>query len=179
MRIIGGKYGGRQIIVDNKLKLRPTTDFAKEGLFNILSNRYDLDSFDVLDLFSGSGSISYEFASRGCQVVHAVEIDSRHAAFIRKTAKAFGFNQIRVIRDDVFHFLTICKQQYNIVFADPPYDMPDVEKIPDLFFQHQILKQDGIFLLEHSRRSNFSESEHIIEQRRYGNVYFSFFKQQK
>ena len=176
MRIISGTYRGKQIVPDSKLILRPTTDFAKEGLFNILSNRYDLSSFDVLDLFSGSGSISYEFASRGCRVIHSVEMEPRHATFIRTTAGKLGFRQIRVIRDDVFHFLTICKTQYDIVFADPPYDMQGIEEIPDLVFRQNILKPGGILILEHSARNDFASQEHLFDQRRYGNVHFSFFK---
>ena len=176
MRIIGGTYKGKQIARDNKLTLRPTTDFAKEGLFNILSNRYDLSSFDVLDLFSGAGSISYEFASRGCRDIYAVEIDPRHVAFIRNTAAKLGFTQIRVVRENVFHFLSICKKQYDIVFADPPYDMPHIEKIPGLIFRQNILKPGGILILEHSRRNVFNEHEHLFDHRNYGNVHFSFFQ---
>ena len=175
MRIIGGICGGKQISADSRLKLRPTTDFAKEGLFNILSNRYDMSSFEVLDLFSGSGSISYEFASRGCSV-HAVEMDARHVAFIRATAGKLGLNRIRVIRNDVFHFLTICKAQYDIVFADPPYEMPDIDKIPALVFGRGILKNNGILIVEHSKWNDFSGYDNFLENRRYGNVFFSFFK---
>ena len=176
MRIIGGAYKGRAIVADNRLKLRPTTDFAKEGLFNILSNRFDVTSFEALDLFSGSGSISYEFASRGCAAIHSVEIDPRHAAYIRATAGKLGFSQIRVIRDDVFHFLSICKQQYDIIFADPPYDFPRIEEIPDLILTKELLKPDGILILEHSKRNDFSGHGYLQEHRRYGNVHFSFFK---
>jgi len=176
VRIIGGTYKGRQIARDNKLTLRPTTDFAKEGLFNILSNRYDLSSFDILDLFSGTGSISYEFASRGCPNIHSVEMDPRHAAFIRTTAEKSGFSQIRVVRDDAFHFLTICKAQYDIVFADPPYDMPHIEELPELIFRQNILKPDGILIVEHSKRNDFTGNEHLFDHRNYGNVHFSFFK---
>ena len=179
MRIIGGAYKGRAIVADHRLKLRPTTDFAKEGLFNILFNRFDMTSFEVLDLFSGSGSISYEFASRGCPAIHAVEIDPRHVYFIRATAGKLGFGQIRVIRDDVFHFLSICKQQYNIIFADPPYDMPHTGKIPDLIFGQDLLKPNGILILEHSRQSDFSGHGYIFDHRHYGNVHFSFFKHEK
>ena len=148
-------------------------------MFNILSNRFDITLFDVLDLFSGTGSISYEFASRGCSSVHAVEIDQRHVAFIRATAAKHGFRQMRVVRDDVFHFLTICKAQYDIVFADPPYDMPHIGEIPDLVLKHNILKPDGILILEHSRRDDFTGHGHLYDHRRYGNVHFSFFKREK
>jgi len=177
VRIICGAYRGKTIARDNRLTVRPTTDFAKEGLFNILSNRYDFTSFDVLDLFSGSGSISYEFASRGCNEIHAVEIDPHHAAFIRTTARNLGLHQMRVIRDDAFHFLSICKVEYDIVFADPPYDMPRINEIPDLVFANDVLKPDGIAILEHSKRYDFSGHEFFLDHRNYGNVHFSFFKQ--
>lgn len=179
MRIIGGTCRGKQIRVNNKLTLRPTTDFAKEGLFNILSNRYDLSSLNVLDLFAGTGSISYEFASRGCREIHSVEMEPRHVAFIRSTAGKLGFSQIRVIRDDVFHFLNICKIQYDIIFADPPYEMLHIENIPGLIFQQRLLKPDGILIVEHSKHTDFSETENPAEHRNYGNVHFSFFKHTK
>ena len=158
--------------------LRPTTDFAKEGLFNILASHYDLSSFVALDLFSGSGSISYEFASRGCREVHAVEIEPRHGAFIRATAGKLGLHQIRVIRDDAFHFLTICKAQYDVVFADPPYDMPHIDGIPDLIFGRDLLKPGGILIVEHSKRNSFTGHQYMFDHRRYGNVHFSFFKRE-
>ena len=179
MRIICGAYKGKTIVTDHKLSVRPTTDFAKEGLFNILSNRYDISSFDVLDLFSGSGSISYEFASRGCHNIHAVEIEPRHVAFIRATAGKLGFSRMRVIRDDAFHFLSICRVRYDIVFADPPYDMPRLKEIPDLILGYDLLKPDGIIILEHSKRDGFISHEHFLEHRNYGNVHFSFFKREK
>jgi 16S rRNA (guanine(966)-N(2))-methyltransferase RsmD len=178
VRIICGEYRGKTIVTDQKLNVRPTTDFAKEGLFNILSNRYDITSVDVLDLFSGSGSISYEFASRGCHEIHAVEIDPHHVAFIRTTAGKLGFRQMRVIRDDVFHFLSICKVQYHIIFADPPYDMPYIKEIPDLIFANNLWKPDGILILEHSKRNDFSGHEFFLHHRNYGNVHFSFFKRE-
>jgi 16S rRNA (guanine(966)-N(2))-methyltransferase RsmD len=178
VRIIGGAYKGKQIVADHRLTLRPTTDFAKEGLFNILSNRFDVSSFEALDMFAGTGSISYEFASRGCANIHAVEIDPRHVAFIRATAGKLGFSQIRVIRDDVFHFLSICKRQYDIIFADPPYNMPRTEEIPDLVLKRDILKPDGILILEHSRQNDFSGHGNMRDHRRYGNVHFSFFKRE-
>ena len=179
MRIIGGEHRGKQIIPDSKLTLRPTTDFAKEGLFNILSNRFDMSIFEALDLFSGTGGISYEFASRGCKAVHAVEIDHRNVAFIRDTADKLGFRQIRVIRNDAFHFLSICKAQYDIIFADPPYDMPRIEEIPISVFSRDILKHDGVLIVEHSKRNDFTGHERLFDSRRYGNVHFSFFKSEK
>jgi 16S rRNA (guanine(966)-N(2))-methyltransferase RsmD len=174
MRIIGGIYKGRQIPADHRLALRPTTDFAKEGMFNILSNRYDFEGIDVLDLFSGTGSISYEFVSRGANV-HSVEMAPRHAMYIRNTAKQLGLTKMRVIRDDVFHFLGICKGNYDIIFADPPYEMEKIAEIPDALLNRNLLKPNGIFVMEHSRRTDFSAHPHLIECRHYGNVHFSFF----
>jgi 16S rRNA (guanine(966)-N(2))-methyltransferase RsmD len=176
VRIIGGACKGKQIVPDHRLTLRPTTDFAKEGLFNILSNRYDMSSFDVLELFSGTGSIGYEFASRGCREIHAVEMDPRHAAFIRATSGKLGFRQIRVVRDDAFHFLSICKIRYDLVFADPPYDLSRIEEIPDAVLGRDVLKPGGILILEHSKRVDFTVHEHLFDHRNYGQVHFSFFK---
>ena len=179
MRIISGEFKGKQIVPDGRLSLRPTTDFAKEGLFNILSNSCDIALFDVLDLFSGSGSISYEFASRGCRSIHSVEIDSRHAAFIRTTADKLGFSQIRVIRNDAFRFLNICKVQYDIVFADPPFDMSKTEKLPSLILDRNMLKSGGILVLEHSKKHDFKGHDFFYDHRQYGNVHFSFFRGEK
>ena len=179
MRIICGVHKGKSIVADQKLTVRPTTDFAKEGLFNILSNRFDISTLNVLDLFSGSGSISYEFASRGCPEIHAVEIVPNHVAFIRNTARKLGFGQIRVIRDDAFHFLSICKVQYHIIFADPPYDVLNIIEIPDLVFKYDLLKPDGIVILEHSKKNDFTGHEFFIDHRCYSNVHFSFFKREK
>ncbi|MDR2036986.1 MAG: 16S rRNA (guanine(966)-N(2))-methyltransferase RsmD [Bacteroidales bacterium] len=176
MRIIGGQYRGKQIPSDNRLTLRPTTDFAKEGLFNILSNRYDFENLDVLDLFAGTGSISYEFASRDARNIHSIEIDPQHVSFIRSVIKKIGLQQIRVVRDDVFHFLNICKEQYDIIFADPPYDMEKIIEIPDLILNKNILNPEGILILEHSRRTDFSSHPNLIDHRNYGNVHFSFFR---
>ena len=177
MRIIGGTYRGKQIATGNKLTLRPTTDFAKEGLFDILANRYDLTSFDVLDLFSGTGSISYEFASRECRTVLSVEMDHRHVAFIRSTAGKLGLSAMRVIRDDAFHFLTICKARYDIIFADPPYEMARITEIPDAVFDRDVLNPGGILIVEHSKQTDFSGHKYFLELRKYGNVRFSFFGQ--
>jgi len=178
VRIICGANKGKPIATKQKLSVRPTTDFAKEGLFNILSNRYDFSTLEALDLFSGSGSISYEFASRGCRNIHAVEIEPRHVVFIRATAVKLGFRQMRVIRDDAFHFLTICKANYDLVFADPPYEMQRINEIPDLVLSRDILKPDGILILEHSQRTDFTGHEHLFDHRNYGNVHFSFFKRE-
>ncbi len=177
MRIISGTYKGKQIYSSGKMLLRPTTDFAKEGLFNVLVNKVDFEELDVLDLFSGTGSISYEFASRGSRNIHSVEIENKHVTFIRDIAKQLNFQQMKVIREDVFHFLTICKAKYDIVFADPPYDMTGIEKLPGLVFSRGILNPEGIFILEHSKLFDFSSYPNFSVCRHYGNVHFSFFEE--
>jgi len=138
-----------------------------------------MSSFEVLDLFSGSGSISYEFASRGCREIHAVEIDPRHVAYIRTTAGKLGLRQMRVIRDDAFHFISICKKQYDIIFADPPYELPQINEIPDRIIRHDLLKPDGILILEHSKKDDFTGHEFFLDHRYYGNVHFSFFRREQ
>ncbi|MDR2848917.1 MAG: 16S rRNA (guanine(966)-N(2))-methyltransferase RsmD [Bacteroidales bacterium] len=176
MRIIGGQHRGKQIGGDAKLLLRPTTDFAKEGLFNILANRYDLDGLEVLDLFAGTGSISYEFVSRGAGSVHAVEMNPHHAGFIRTTANKLNMHNLKIVRDEAFHFLSICKAVYDVIFADPPYEMEKITDIPDEVFNRNLLKPDGLLVIEHSRHTDFSQHKRLIFQRNYGNVHFSFFQ---
>ncbi|MCX6262875.1 MAG: RsmD family RNA methyltransferase, partial [Bacteroidia bacterium] len=155
MRIIGGKYKGRKINPISGLKARPTTDFARESLFNILNNRVDFESISVLDLFSGTGSIGFEFASRGAEVVHLVEKDKKHILGIRHTINNIGFTNIKPIHIDVKAFLKTCRFKYDIVFADPPYDLAWLKNVPDLVFGADILKEDGFFILEHPRALDF------------------------
>jgi 16S rRNA (guanine(966)-N(2))-methyltransferase RsmD len=158
------------------LKARPTTDFAREALFNILNNRIDFESVVVLDLFSGTGSISYEFASRGTREIHLVEKNPHHISGIRKIIKDFGFDNIRPIHIDVKAYLKTCKIKYDMVFADPPYDLPWLVQLPDLIIESGIIKEDGFFVLEHPRNMSFSEHSHFAEHRHYGGVNFSFFR---
>ncbi len=176
MRIIGGKYKGRRIIPPAGFKARPTTDFAREGLFNILNNRVNFNEILVLDLFAGTGSISYEFASRGAREVHLVEIDLKHISGIRRIIKDLGFNNIKAIHIDLRSYLKTCRAKYDIVFADPPYELPWLEKIPDLVTDSEILKEDGVFILEHPRNMNFGSHPLFFEHRNYGGVNFSFFR---
>jgi 16S rRNA (guanine966-N2)-methyltransferase len=157
-------------------KARPTTDFAREGLFNILNNRVDFEISDVLDLFSGTGSMSYEFASRGAASVHLVESDQRHISGIQKIIRDLGIENIRAIRVDVRAYLKTCKVKYDIVFADPPYDLKWLKEIPDLVAQSGILKEDGFFVLEHPKALNFGGHKLFFEHRNYGGVNFSFFR---
>ncbi|MGB8492400.1 MAG: RsmD family RNA methyltransferase [Bacteroidales bacterium] len=175
MRIIGGKYKGRIINPVSGLKARPTTDFAKEGLFNILTNRVDFESVTVLDLFGGTGSISLEFASRGVPAVHLLERDPRHIAGIRRVIDELGITGIKPIHIDVKAYLKTCTTRYDIVFADPPYDLPWLKTIPDLVMGSGVLKEDGFFILEHPRSMSFTDHKAFFEHRNYGSVNFSFF----
>jgi len=175
LRIIGGQYRGRRIEPPSDFKARPTTDFAREGLFNILSNRIDFESSLVLDLFAGTGSISYEFASRGALQVHLVDKDARHIAGIKRIINDIGFTNIRPIRIDVQAYLKTCKIKYDVVFADPPYELKWLKELPDLVTQSGVIKEDGFFVLEHPRGLSFSEHKLFFEHRNYGGVNFSFF----
>ncbi|MCX6333395.1 MAG: RsmD family RNA methyltransferase [Bacteroidia bacterium] len=176
MRIISGKYKGRRIIPPRGFKARPTTDFAREGLFNILNNRVNYEEISVLDLFSGTGSISYEFASRGAKEVHLVEKDVRHITGIRHIINDMGFTNIRPIHIDVKAFLKTCSVKYDIVFADPPYELAWLSDIPDLVIDSGVIKEDGFFILEHPRDMSFSVHKYFFEHRNYGGVNFSFFR---
>jgi len=175
LRIIGGKYKGRRIDPPGNFKARPTTDYAREGLFNVLNNRVDFETISVLDLFSGTGSISYEFASRGASNVHLVEKDLKHFFGIKRIIKDMGFTNIKPIHIDVKAYLKTCSKKYDIVFADPPFELSWLKEIPDLVTQAGILKEDGFFILEHPKGINFSGHNLFFEHRNYGNVNFSFF----
>ena len=176
MRIIGGKYKGRRIVPSGNFKARPTTDFAREGLFNILNNRVDFETVSILDLFSGTGSISYEFASRGAVSVHLVERDLKHISGIRRIIKDMDLDNIRPIHIDVRAYLKTCSIKYDIVFADPPYDLPWLKELPDLVTQSGVIKEEGFFVLEHPKGMNFNGHKLFFEHRNYGGVNFSFFK---
>ncbi|MEI8224738.1 MAG: RsmD family RNA methyltransferase [Bacteroidota bacterium] len=176
MRIIGGKYKGRRIVPPGNLKARPTTDFAREGLFNILNNRVDFETINVLDLFSGTGSISYEFASRGAASVHLVEKDPRHISGIKRIIKDLDIENIRTIHIDVRAYLKTCSVKYDIVFADPPYDLKWLKELPDLVTQAGVIKNDGFFILEHPKGLSFTGHKLFFENRNYGGVNFSFFR---
>jgi 16S rRNA (guanine966-N2)-methyltransferase len=176
LRIISGKYKGKRINPPAGFKARPTTDFARESLFNILANRIDFESVSVLDLFSGTGSISFEFASRGAGVVHIVEQDYRHITFIKRMVEEMSFKNIKPIHIDVRAYLKTCKYRYDIIFADPPYDLTWLSEIPDLVARADILKEDGIFILEHPRDFSFKDNPLFFEHRNYGSVNFSFFR---
>lgn len=178
MRIISGSYRGKQIHPPKNFKARPTTDFAKESLFNILLNHYDFEELDVLDLFAGTGSISYEFASRGARSLLAIEREHAHYTFIRNTCQQLEMEQVQVIRGDVFKYLLRPYQSFDIIFADPPYDHPLLDTLPDMIFKTEILAKNGSFILEHPGNYSFTSHNHFSEHRKYGGVNFSFFKQQ-
>ena len=176
MRIIGGKYKGRRIVPPGNLNARPTTDFAREGLFNILTNRVDFETIGVLDLFSGTGSISFEFSSRGTSIVHLVEKDMKHIANIKRIINDIGLLNIKTIHIDVKAYLKTCSTKYDIIFADPPYELLWLRDLPDLVTSAGILKSDGFFILEHPKSLSFSNHKLFFEHRNYGGVNFSFFK---
>jgi len=224
MRIIGGTYKGRLIRPPGNLPVRPTTDLAKESLFNILNNRIDFEGLAVLDLFAGTGSISYEFASRGAEEVISVDMNKNCIDFMKKTSQFFDLKNMKVIRADAFKFIQnsylywsfddlpaspTSKQQrsqnanqlrtsntehsglhkaanlncrsikYDIVFADPPYELDEASELPMLISASEILKPEAIFILEHSSKFDFSKNDLFIERRNYGKVNFSFFGKNK
>ena len=177
MRIITGKYKGRHFDIPRSFKARPTTDFAKENIFNVLIQYVDFDSAEALDLFSGTGSISLELLSRGCSRVVSVELDRDHHRFIQDCLKKLAVTDTVIpIRGDVFRFIKSCHQQFDFIFADPPYALPELAKIPDLIFEKQLLKEDGIFVFEHGKQNDFSQHPHFVEHRQYGSVNFSIFR---
>ena len=177
MRIVGGEMKGRIFSPGKNFKARPTTDFAKENLFNILSNRIDFEEIRVLDLFAGTGSISFEFASRGARSVTTVEMDHVHYAFISSVVKVLQLEKvIHLLRYDVLKFIPRCTEKYDLIFADPPYQLASLKSIPDLIFKHELLNPGGTFILEHGKSDNFTAHPNLFEQRAYGSVHFSFFR---
>lgn len=203
MRIIGGELRGKTIVPPNGFAARPTTDFAKEGLFNVLLNEFDFESISVLDLFSGTGSISYEFASRGCNDIISIEMNPLHANFIKKTSMMLGISKkIQSIRHNVFDFIPLCNKQFNIVFADPPYSIEGLDTLPGrvlgvpmnsmsdtkdaytgspteiepCYVAKCLVKGGGYFILEHPKEFNFESHPFFVKEKKYGNVHFSFFR---
>lgn len=176
MRIIRGKYGRRRFDVPHNITARPTTDFAKENLFNVLENITDFEGKRALDLFAGTGAISLELASRGCAQVVSVEMAATQANFIRSVKEKLGEESMKVIRGDVFRYIATCREKFNIIFADPPYDHPRFAEIPELILGSKMLKPGTIVVIEHSARHNFSRLPGFREQRAYGSVNFSIFE---
>jgi len=177
MRIISGLYKGRRITAPKKLPVRPTTDMAKEALFNILNNQYYFDEISILDLFAGTGNISYEFASRGVTKLTCVDKDYGCIKFISKTAEDFDM-PIRVIKSDVFKYLENSKQKTTLIFADPPYnfDLEAFSKIPELVFKNNLLEDSGVLIVEHSKHTDLSQLTHYSHTKSYGGNSFSFFE---
>lgn len=176
MRIISGEFKGRRFQAPDTLPVRPTTDAAKESLFNILGNHLDWEDLDVLDLFAGIGSISLEFVSRGARQVHAVDSHTGCTKFIQSMAQKFQMDNLHVFRQDAFDYLKRARFTYNLIFADPPYQLPGIDGIPDIVLASNCLVKDGFFILEHSDRYHFDHDPRCIEERRYGKVHFSFFR---
>jgi hypothetical protein len=175
MRIIGGKYKGRFFDVPDGFSARPTTDFAKEALFDILGNEYEFDDLKVLDLFGGSGSISFEFVSRGVGKVWTVEMNPKYASAISVCARRFGMDNLVVVRHNVFDFLPICKECFDLIFADPPYSMEGLDTIPDKVLSLNLLHEGCYFILEHGGEYSFRSHARFVKERVYGRVHFSFF----
>jgi len=175
MRIISGKFKGKRIPSFGKIEARPTTDFAKEGLFNVLNNHIDFEGLAVLDLFAGTGSISFELISRGSTRVIAVEMNEKHCGYIRKIANELDVTELIVHRADAFRFVSTCKMKFDLIFADPPYQHNGLTALPDLIFEHDLLNSEGLLVLEHSDKQSFTNHPHFWMHKRYGNVNFSFF----
>ena len=175
MRIITGQYKGRHFDIPRSFKARPTTDFAKENIFNVLNAYIDFEDAMALDLFSGTGSISLELLSRGCKNVVSVEADRDHYAFIKQCLAKLGTDRCITIRGDVFRFLKTCHQQFDFIFADPPYALKQMKEIHDIVLSGNLLTDDGIFVFEHGKDYDFSSHPHFVEHRSYGSVNFSLF----
>lgn len=176
MRIITGKYKGRHFDVPRSFKARPTTDFAKENIFNVMNGYIDFEECKALDLFAGTGSITLELLSRGAATVVSVELDRDHANFIRQCLNKLNDDTCALIKGDVFRFIKSCRQQFDFIFADPPYALPTLATIPDLVFEKGLLAEGGVFVFEHGKQNDFSEHPHFVEHRSYGSVNFSIFK---
>ncbi|HNP49139.1 MAG TPA: RsmD family RNA methyltransferase [Bacteroidia bacterium] len=177
MRIIGGKLGGRNIIAPASLPVRPTTDYAKSGLFNILSNQLDFEELSVLDLFSGAGGISLEFASREARNVVSVDIHFQCVKYLNETASKFGLTNLKCIRSDVFRFIKQNSQQFNLIFADPPFEQEETDTLPALIFEKNMLKAGGMLIVEHQSNRQLQTPIPLSDIRKYGNCGFSFYKQ--
>ncbi|MFI3297054.1 MAG: 16S rRNA (guanine(966)-N(2))-methyltransferase RsmD [bacterium] len=176
MRIIGGKFKGRRFTPPSNITARPTTDFAKESLFNLIGNEMDIEGITALDLFSGTGSISYELASRDALHITAIEFSERHISYIHKMCKELKVDNIRTMRQDVFRFLQNSSTSYDLIFADPPYQLENISVIPDMVFDKNRLNEDGLLIVEHGSKTDFSEHKNFVSHRNYGNVHFSFFR---
>lgn len=178
MRIVGGEFGGRRFNPPARIPARPTTEVAKEGLFNMLNNSMDIDGIKTLDIFGGTGSISYELASRGAADLTLVERDPITIDFIKKTAQELKItDRLQIIKGDVFKYMKQCTEQYNFIFAGPPYALTNIDEIPLLVFEKQLLLPGGIFILEHTPRNDYQQHPHFTRIKNYGTTVFTFFTQ--
>lgn len=177
MRIISGKLGGRRINPPSQMPYtRPTTDIAKEGLFNILQNNLDFEELKTLDLFGGTGSISYELASRGATDLTIVEKDNQMYAFIKKTAAELGLENIRFVKSDVFRFIETCSEKFDFIFAGPPYALTNIDDLPKLIFEKGLLAEGGWFILEHTPRNDYKTFPFYLREKNYGTTVFTIFE---
>lgn len=176
MRVITGKYGGRKFHPPQNIPTRPTTDFAKTGLFNILNNEFDFPEISYLDLFAGTGSLSYEMASRGCMDITCVDQNQKCAAFIEQTAKDWNIEGLKVFRSDVFTFIDRCQRKFDLVFAGPPYPLPNIDELPEIVLGKPLLNDDGIFVLETSPNHRYDTNPMFFQKRNYGDTNFHFFR---
>jgi 16S rRNA (guanine966-N2)-methyltransferase len=176
MRIIGGTLKGLRLNPPKNLPVRPTTDLAKEALFNILQNQIEFDDIKVLDLFCGTGNITYEFASRGAQQVIGVDRSIHCINYVKDTSRQHGLTQIKTFKADIFKYLQLETEQYDLIFADPPYDMNQIPEIPKIIFEKNLLTPGGLLIVEHQSMQNLSNHPAFTEQRKYGHSSFSFFK---
>ena len=174
MRIISGKRKGKRLFPPSNIIARPTTDFAKESLFNIINNNFDFNEISVLDIFTGTGNISYEFASRDAVQVIAVDITHASVKFINRTAELLDFTQLKAIQSDALTFINKSSSKWDIIFADPPYDFEEIYKIPQIVFENELLNEYGWLVIEHSAHVSFADNPNIIDHRKYGSVCFSF-----
>lgn len=176
MRIISGSLKGRRFSPPNGLPTRPTTDFAKEGLFNILESNWDIEEIKYLDLFGGTGSLSYEMYSRGCRDITIVDNFEACVRFMEKTTSEFQIENMRIVKADVFRFINNSKEQYDLIFAGPPYPLSNLPEIPDLIIENKLLKEEAWFIMEHSPEHNFDDHPHCFHRRNYGQTNFSIFR---
>lgn len=176
MRIVGGIYKGRVFKPNKKFKARPTTDIAKESLFNILENRYEFSNKSVLDLFSGTGSISYEFLSRGVDSAILIESNFNHYRFILDVLETLKIENATAFKSDVFKYIKTCSRKFNFIFADPPFEIKNLNEIPNAILNADILEEGGLLIVEHPKEFNFSKHKNFKEIRNYGKVNFSFFE---
>lgn len=175
MRIIAGTLRGRRLNPPANLPVRPTTDMARESLFNILNNYVDYEDCTVMDLFAGTGAVSIEFVSRGAKEVTSIDINNSCTEYIKSAARQMNISNIHVVRADVFDLLKRANRKFDIVFADPPYALHDLPKLPDIVFDSNVLNEDGIFILEHPKEFSFEDNPHFWQHRAYGKVNFTFF----